>query len=100
MKYDYKTLRELSEHMVRQILISMFRRKSDKGIREIIAGNFTPEHCRNEKYYVEDDCIRIGYYEGWDEDEVYVVLYDNRIEYTFKNKFSPISREILMDFRK
>ena len=99
MEYNYKELRNLSEHVVRQILLTMFKRKSDKKIREIIEGKFEPNQCRNSKYHIEDDCIRIGYYEGWD-DEVYVVLYDNRIEYTFKNKFSPISREILMDFRK
>lgn len=100
MKYDYKTLRELSEHMVRQILISMFRRHTDAGIREIIAGKFEPRQARNSKYIIEDDCIKIGYFEGWDDDHVYVVLYDNRIEYTFENKFNPQSRKILMDFRK
>lgn len=100
MKYNYKELRELSEHLVRQIIISMFKRHTDAGIREILVGKFEPNQCRNSKYLVEDDCIKIGYYEGWDDDEVYVVLYENRIEYTHQNKFYPFSKKILIDFRK
>lgn len=100
MEYNYKELRTLSEHVVRQIILTMFKRKTDKKIREIIEGKFKPNQCRNAKYHVEDDCIKIGYYEGWDDDEVYVVLYENRIEYTHQNKFYRPSKDILMDFRK
>lgn len=100
MKYNYKELRELSEYLVRQIVLSMFKRYTDVGIREILVGKFEPNQCRNSKYFVEDDCIKIGYYEGWDNDEVYVVMYENRIELTEMNKFHPLTRSILMDFRK
>ena len=100
MKYNYKELRELSEHLVRQIIISMFKRHTDQNIIDILIGKYTSEQCRNTKYKVESDCIKIGYYEGWDDDEVYVILYEDRIELTTTNKFHPLTRSILMDFRK
>lgn len=34
MKYNYKELIALSEHLVRQIVLSMFKRYADVGIRE------------------------------------------------------------------
>lgn len=100
MKYNYKELRELSDNLVRQIVISMFKRYTDEDIRNILLGKYTPEQCRNVRYYIESDCIKIGYYEGWDDAEVYVILYEDRIELTKMNKFHPLTRSILMDFRK
>lgn len=101
MKYDYKQLRELSETELRKKIKSIFRRNTDEDadIRSIMDGKFDTHDHKISKFIHEIDCIKIGYYETWDDDEVYVILYEDRIEYTHQNKFYPLSSEILRTFK-